>query len=71
MYESVPIEQPALNVYGVWFSDNFELDRIVPFETTENFLMTEALSRIIPYKNNLIILDSDFLTSFSYLVDNK
>lgn len=67
--QTILIEQPDLqyNEYNTWFSDRFVLDRIVPIETTKDYVMTDMFGRVILYHDNIIILDH--LTSSIYVVD--
>ena len=67
-YESSLITQPDMsNDQNIWISDKFEIDRIVPIETTKNYVMSDMLQRVILYNDNIIILDH--LTSGIFVAD--
>jgi len=66
-YKSVSIAQPDETIEGEWFNNSFELDRIVPLETTENFVMSSALQRFVQFKNNLIFFD--YVTASVFVAD--
>jgi len=65
--ESISIAQPVTTIEGGWFNNYFELDRIVPLETTENFVMSFDVRRFIQYKNNLIFFD--YITASVFVAD--
>jgi len=64
---STSIEQPVSTIEDGWLSNYFELDRIVPIETTDSFVMSEGIKRFIQYKNKLIFLD--YFTASIYVAD--
>ena len=63
--EGLLVAQPDISITNSdWFTNNFELDRIVQIETTKKYLMSDMLKRVILYKDKLIILDKDTRTIF-------
>ena len=51
-----------------FFREYFELETVIPIETTDDFLMDDGIKRVIKYKDKLIILDrrsAIFLVNYS------
>jgi len=63
--EGLSIAQPDVSIlYNDWISNKFELDRIVPIETTADYIISDVLKRVILYKDKLIILDDNWPSIF-------